>query len=99
MDDAIIAGPEGNASDTVVLVVDEAPSVAEVKAATAGLFRRSVWRGHINYECELCPYATLDALVMAGHLRSVHGIQTANTATGANTPAEPIILIEENEVK
>lgn len=63
------------------------------------LFTRSVWHGHINYECGLCPYATLDALVMAGHLRAVHGIETANTATGASTPAEPIILAEESELK
>lgn len=61
-------------------------------------FKRTVWRGQMNYECGLCPYATLDALVMAGHLRTVHGIQTGNTATGANAPAEPIVLIQENEV-
>ena len=63
------------------------------------LFRRSVWKhGLMNYECQLCAYATLDALTMAGHLRVVHGIQTGNTATGASTPAEPIVLIQDSEV-
>ena len=66
--------------------------------AKPALFKRSVWHGHINYECARCPYATLDALTMAGHLRVVHGIETWNTATGARTPAEPIILAEEYEV-
>lgn len=61
-------------------------------------FKRTVWRGHMNYECGLCEYATLDALVMAGHLRTVHGIETGNTATGAHTPAEPIVLIQDDEV-
>lgn len=63
------------------------------------LFTRSAWKGHTNYECTGCPYATLDAMSMAEHLRVVHGIQTGSTATGASTPAEPIILVEEHEVK
>ena len=69
-----------------------------MKKTVAKPFKRTVWHGEMNYECGLCPYATLDALVMAGHLRVVHGIQTANTATGASTPAEPIILVNDSEV-
>ena len=70
-----------------------------IRGGSAPLFKRTVWKhGHMNYECALCAYATLDALTMAGHLRVVHGIQTGNTATGASTPAEPIVLIQDSEV-
>ena len=68
------------------------------RAAQLPPFRRTAWKGHTNYECTGCPYATLDAMNMAEHLRVVHGIQTGSTATGASTPAEPIILVEEHEV-
>ena len=62
------------------------------------LFKRTVWKhGHMNYECQLCAYATLDAVGMAGHLRAVHGIgQTVGTAN-AELDGAPIILIEESE--
>lgn len=63
----------------------------------ARLFKRSVWKhGYLNYECQLCAYATLDALVMANHLRVVHGIQMGGAAT-AESDGTPIILIEESE--
>lgn len=77
---------------------DERRATSEEASGKKALFKRSVWHGYVNYECNQCPYATLDALVMAGHLRAVHGIETWNTATGASTPAEPIILAEESEV-
>ena len=77
---------------------DERRATSEEASTKPELFKRTVWHGHMNYECAMCPYATLDALVMAGHLRAVHGIETWNTATGASTPAEPIILVEESEV-
>ena len=61
------------------------------------LFKRTVWKhGHMNYECQLCAYATLDAVGMAGHLRVVHSIGTSGTAT-AESDGTPIILIEESE--
>lgn len=30
------------------------------------------WAGLVNYECGFCAFATLDAAVMAAHLRAVH---------------------------
>ena len=52
----------------------------------------------MNYECQLCAYATLDAVGMAGHLRAVHGIERTVGAANAESDGTPIILIEESEV-
>ena len=71
------------------------------KTGTKGapaLFKRTVWKhGHMNYECQLCAYATLDAVGMAGHLRTVHGIERTVGAANAESDGTPIILIEESE--
>jgi len=62
------------------------------------LFKRTVWKhGHMNYECQLCAYATLDAVGMAGHLRAVHGIERTVGTANAELDGAPIILIEECE--
>ena len=62
------------------------------------LFKRTVWKhGHMNYECALCAYATLDAVGMAGHLRAVHGIERTVGTANAELDGAPIILIEESE--
>ena len=62
------------------------------------LFKRTVWKyGHMNYECQLCAYATLDAVGMAGHLRAVHGIERTVGTANAELDGAPIILIEESE--
>jgi hypothetical protein len=62
------------------------------------LFKRSVWKhGLMNYECQLCAYATLDAVGMAGHLRAVHGIERTVGTANAELDGAPIILIEESE--
>lgn len=42
------------------------------------LYRRKIWKERwMNYECLLCPYATLNAVKMAGHLKAVHGREMA----------------------
>jgi len=49
----------------------------------------------MNYECSYCPYATLEPVVMAEHLRVVHKVGAAP----AVEHGMPIILIEDEEVK
>lgn len=62
----------------------------------SGHYRRSVWReAWMNYECSYCAYATLEPMVMAEHLRVVHGVGAAP----AVDDGMPIILIEDEEVK
>ena len=71
-----------------------------MKKAKSGptLFKRTVWKhGLMNYECQLCAYATLDAVGMAGHLRTVHGIERTVGTANAESDGTPIILIEESE--
>lgn len=72
-----------------------------MKKKTAELFKRTVWHDQFNYECNLCAYATLDALKMAGHLRMVHGVDTGVgvRAVAPEPEREPVVLIEESEIK
>lgn len=63
-------------------------------------FRRTGWRGRINYECARCAYATLDALRMAEHLRVVHGAEMKEVETAAAQKGrEPIVLVENGEFR
>lgn len=60
-------------------------------------FTRSMWRGLLNYSCRYCAFASLDALVMSGHLRLVHGIGTGAARPAAPAPA-PVVLIDGEEL-
>lgn len=67
-----------------------------INGRKAALFRRTSWRGEMNYECLLCAYATLEPLRMAEHLRAAHGVVMDGTEPDGDAP---IILVHEDEVK
>lgn len=75
------------------------------EGGAGALFKRSMWGETMNYECALCAYATLEAGRMQDHLRAAHGVVMGGAATADGTAAtaggtgEPIILIEEGEVR
>ncbi len=39
---------------------------------TAPRYKQTKWSGLDNYECQLCPYATLDYGLMVAHVRETH---------------------------
>ncbi len=49
----------------------------------------------MNYDCGYCAFTTLEPMVMAEHLRVVHGVGAAP----AVDDGMPIISIEDEEVK
>lgn len=63
------------------------------------VFRRGVWRGRLNYECGMCAFATTDAMKMAGHLRTAHGLARSGSGSPAACDGAPVVLIEESEVR
>lgn len=70
--------------------------ITKGETAAGGHFRRSVWKGAwMNYDCGYCAFATLEPMVMAEHLRVVHGVGAAP----AVDDGMPIISIEDEEVK
>lgn len=61
----------------------------------------SKWREHDNYECNYCPYATLDEEAMLRHLQLRHVIKApvspilvANSAGQEVPPAETMYLVK-----
>jgi hypothetical protein len=36
-------------------------------------YKETSWKGHKNYECEQCPFKTLDKEAIGDHIRVVHG--------------------------
>lgn len=48
-------------------------------------FKKTSWAGNDNYECQLCPFATLDHDLIEAHVRERHPLPSEEAATSPTT--------------